>query len=93
MSTRDGNDWKPATKLVRGGTMRSEFGETSEALFLTSGYAYDSAEQAAARMSGEEEGYVYSRYANPTVRMLENRLAMLEGAETCRVTASGMAAI
>ena len=93
MSTRDGDDWKPATKLVRGGTMRSQFGETSEALFLTSGYAYDSAEQAAARMAGEEEGYVYSRYANPTVRMLEKRLAMLEGSEACRVTASGMAAI
>ena len=93
MSTRDGKDWKPATRLVRGGTMRSQFGETSEALFLTSGYAYDSAEQAAARMAGEEEGFVYSRYANPTVRMLENRLAMLEGSETCRVTASGMGAI
>ena len=93
MAAEDGKDWKPATKLVRGGTMRSEFGETSEAIFLTSGYAYDSAEQAARRMSGEEEGYVYSRYANPTVRMLENRLAMLEGAETARVTASGMGAI
>ena len=93
MSMRDKKDWKPATQLVRGGTMRSEFGETSEALFLTSGYAYDSAEQAARRMAGEEEGYVYSRYANPTVRMLENRLALLEGAETCRVTASGMGAI
>jgi len=93
MSTRDGKDWKPATKLVRGGTMRSQFGETSEALFLTSGYAYDSAEQAAARMAGEEEGFVYSRYANPTVRMLEDRLAMLEGSETCRITASGMGAI
>ena len=93
MSTRDDENWKPATKLVRGGTMRSQFGETSEALFLTSGYAYDTAEQAARRMSGEEEGYVYSRYANPTVRMLEERLAMLEGSETCRVTASGMGAI
>ncbi|MGB3626244.1 MAG: O-succinylhomoserine sulfhydrylase [Henriciella sp.] len=93
MSTRDGDDWKPATKLVRGGTMRSQFGETSEAIFLTSGYAYDSAEQAAARMAGEEEGFVYSRYANPTVRMLEDRLALVEGAETCRVTASGMGAI
>ncbi|MEL8054658.1 MAG: O-succinylhomoserine sulfhydrylase [Pseudomonadota bacterium] len=86
-------DWKDATKLVRGGTMRSEFGETSEAMFLTSGYAYDSAEQAAARMSGDEEGYVYSRYGNPTNQMLAERLAMLEGAETCRVTASGMGAI
>ncbi|WP_370234588.1 MULTISPECIES: O-succinylhomoserine sulfhydrylase [Henriciella] len=93
MSKRDGDDWKPATKLVRGGTMRSQFGETSEAIFLTSGYAYDSAEQAAARMAGEEEGFVYSRYANPTVRMLEERLALLDGAEACRVTASGMGAI
>lgn len=93
MSKRDGDDWKPATKLVRGGTMRSQFGETSEAIFLTSGYAYDRAEQAAARMAGEEEGFVYSRYANPTVRMLEERLALLDGAEACRVTASGMGAI
>lgn len=73
--------------------MRSQFGETSEAIFLTSGYAYDSAEQAAARMSGDEEGYVYSRYGNPTNQMLADRLALLEGAETCRVTASGMGAI
>jgi len=93
MAKRNGDSWKPETKLVRGGTMRSQFGETSEAIFLTSGYAYDSAEQAARRMAGEEEGYVYSRYANPTVRMLEERLALLEGAEACRVTASGMGAI
>lgn len=85
--------WKEATKLVRGGTLRSSFGETSEAMFLTSGYAYDSAEQAAARMSGDEEGYVYSRYGNPTNQMLAERLALLEGAETCRVTSSGMGAI
>ncbi|MEM0987118.1 MAG: O-succinylhomoserine sulfhydrylase [Pseudomonadota bacterium] len=84
---------RPATQLVRGGLMRSEFGETSEALYLTSGYAYDTAEQAAARMSGDEPGFVYSRYANPTVRMLEERLALLEGAETCRITSSGMGAI
>lgn len=91
--TKRSDDWALATKLVRGGTMRSEFGETSEAMFLTSGYAYDSAEQAAARMSGDEEGYVYSRYGNPTNQMLAERLAALEGAETCRVTASGMGAI
>jgi O-succinylhomoserine sulfhydrylase len=91
--TKRSDDWAPATKLVRGGTMRSEFGETSEAMFLTSGYAYDSAEQAAARMSGDEEGYVYSRYGNPTNQMLAERLALLEGAETCRITASGMGAI
>lgn len=93
MTKRRENEWKAATKLVRGGTMRSQFGETSEALFLTSGYAYDTAEQAAARMSGDEEGYVYSRYGNPTNQMLAERLALLEGAETCRVTASGMGAI
>nr|WP_070960647.1 O-succinylhomoserine sulfhydrylase [Hyphomonas sp. Mor2] len=91
--TKRSDTWAPATKLVRGGTMRSEFGETSEAMFLTSGYAYDSAEQAAARMAGDEEGYVYSRYGNPTNQMLAERLALLEGAETCRVTASGMGAI
>ena len=93
MSKRKQTEWKTATKLVRGGMMRSQFGETSEALFLTSGYAYDSAEQAAARMSGDEEGYVYSRYGNPTNQMLADRLALLEGAETCRVTSSGMGAI
>lgn len=91
--TKRSKDWALATKLVREGTMRSQFGETSEAMFLTSGYAYDSAEQAAARMSGDEEGYVYSRYGNPTNQMLAERLAALEGAETCRVTASGMGAI
>lgn len=93
MTTRKENEWKTATKLVRGGTMRSQHGETSEAIFLTSGYAYDSAEQAAARMSGDEEGFVYSRYGNPTNQMLAERLALLEGAETCRVTSSGMGAI
>lgn len=91
--TKRSDKWAPATNLVRGGTMRSNFGETSEAMFLTSGYAYDSAEQAAARMSGDEDGYVYSRYGNPTNQMLAERLAALEGAETCRVTASGMGAI
>lgn len=91
--TKRSEDWALATKLVREGTMRSQFGETSEAMFLTSGYAYDNAEQAAARMSGDEEGYVYSRYGNPTNQMLAERLAALEGAETCRVTASGMGAI
>ena len=93
MAKRQKPDWKPATQLIRGGTQRSQFGETSEAIFATSGYAYDSAEQAAARMSGDEEGYVYSRYGNPTNQMLAERLALLEGAETCRVTASGMGAI
>lgn len=91
--TKRSEDWALATKLVREGTMRSQFGETAEAMFLTSGYAYDSAEQAAARMAGDEDGYVYSRYGNPTNQMLAERLAALEGAETCRVASSGMGAI
>lgn len=89
----DDNGLSPATNLVRGGLDRSHHGETAEALYLTSGYVYDSAEQAAARMAGDAPGFVYSRYANPTVRMLEDRLALIEGAETARVTSSGMGAI
>ncbi|HAE95539.1 MAG TPA: O-succinylhomoserine sulfhydrylase [Hyphomonas atlantica] len=85
--------WKPATQAVRGGLMRSEHGEISEALYLTSGYSYDSAEQAMRRMAGEEDGFVYSRYGSPTCEMLQQRLALIEGAETCRVAASGMGAI
>lgn len=85
--------WRPATQAVRGGTARSEFGETSEAIFLTSGYCYDNAEQAAARFRGEQPGMTYSRLQNPTVAMLEQRLALLEGAEACRMSASGMAAM
>ena len=73
--------------------MRSEFGETSEALFLTSGYAYDCAEDAAARFRGEQQGMTYSRLQNPTVQMLEQRIALLEGAEACRTMATGMAAM
>jgi O-succinylhomoserine sulfhydrylase len=86
-------NWRPATQAVRGGTMRSEFGETSEALFLTSGYAYDCAGDAAARFAGEQRGMTYSRLQNPTVEMLEHRIALMEGAEACRATASGMAAM
>lgn len=86
-------NWKPATIAVRGGTARSEFGETSEALFLTSGYSYDRAEDAAARFAGEQQGMTYSRLQNPTVEMLEQRIALLEGAEACRATATGMAAM
>lgn len=85
--------WRPATRAVRGGTARSEFGETSEALFLTSGYCYDEAEEAAARFRGERPGMTYSRLQNPTVAMLEERLCLLEGAEACRVQSSGMAAM
>lgn len=85
--------WKPATLGVRGGTARSEWGETSEALFLTSGYSYDRAEDAAMRFAGEQQGMTYSRLQNPTVEMLEKRIALLEGAEACRAAASGMAAM
>lgn len=87
------NKWKPATQLVHGGIERSQFGETSEALYLTQGFVYDNAEAAEARFSGDEPGYIYSRYANPTVSVFEERMAMLEGAETARATASGMAAV
>lgn len=93
MKRDDQRRWRRDTRLVRGGTERSEFGETSEALFLTSGYVYDSAEEAEARFKGEDEGFIYSRYGNPTVRMFEERLALLEGAEECFATASGMAAV
>jgi O-succinylhomoserine sulfhydrylase len=86
-------NWKPATQAVRGGTARSEWGETSEALFLTSGYAYDCAGDAAARFAGEQQGMTYSRLQNPTVEMLEERIALLEGAEACRTMSSGMAAM
>ncbi len=85
--------WRPATQAVRGGTWRSEMGETSEALFLTSGYAYDNAATVAARFAGEDNGMTYSRLQNPTVQMLEERIALLEGAEACRAQASGMAAM
>jgi O-acetylhomoserine/O-acetylserine sulfhydrylase-like pyridoxal-dependent enzyme len=79
--------------LVRGGTHRSEFHETSEGLFLTSGYAYDSAEQAQRAFKGDEDVFMYSRYGNPTVAMFEERLALIEGAKHCFATASGMAAV
>lgn len=85
--------WRPATQAVRGGTARSEWGETSEALFLTSGYAYDCAGDAAARFAGEQAGMTYSRLQNPTVEMLEHRIALIEGAEACRTMATGMAAM
>ncbi|MBY8829602.1 trans-sulfuration enzyme family protein [Hephaestia mangrovi] len=99
MKRRTGQDrsitqnWRPATQAVRGGTARSEWGETSEAIFLTSGYAYDCAGDAAARFAGEQDGMTYSRLQNPTVQMLEERIALLEGAEACRTMATGMAAM
>jgi O-succinylhomoserine sulfhydrylase len=85
--------WRPATQAVRGGTWRSEHGETSEALFLSSGYTYDDAQTVAARFAGEEPGMTYSRLQNPTVAMLEERIALMEGAEACRTQATGMAAM
>jgi len=85
--------WLTATTLVHGGTTRSQHGETSEALFLTQGYVYESAEAAEARFKGEAEGFIYSRYANPTVDMFEKRMCALEGAEDARATATGMAAV
>ena len=85
--------WRAATRAVRGGTWRSEQGETSEAIYLTSGYSYDDAATPAARFAGEAQGMTYSRTQNPTVQMLEERIALMEGAEACRVQASGMAAM
>lgn len=85
--------WGEATRLVRGGTERSHHGETAEAIYLNSGFVYPDAETAERRFSGEEEGYVYARYGNPTVTMFEERLRLLEGAEACYGTASGMAAV
>src|SRR5215510_15310334 len=85
--------YRPETRLVHAGTLRSQFGETSEALFLTQGFVYDSAEQCEARFVGAEPGYLYSRFSNPTVRMFESRMAAFEGAEAARATATGMAAV
>src|SRR6266436_5165490 len=82
-----------STKGVRAGTLRSEFQEHSEALYLTSSFIFENAEQAATRFAGTEEGMVYSRYTNPTVAMFQDRLAALEGAQSCVATSSGMAAI
>jgi O-succinylhomoserine sulfhydrylase len=83
----------PETRLVHDGTFRSDFGETSEALFLTQGHVYDTAEACAARFAGEESGYIYARFSNPTVAMFEARMASFEGAEAARATATGMAAV
>src|SRR5690349_9120247 len=89
----DTSKWRPQTRAVRGGQLRSNFDETSEALYLTSGYAYSSAEEAEATFKGESTHYQYSRFGNPTVSMFENRLAALEGAEACRATSTGMSAV
>ena len=80
--------YRPETRLVHSGTLRSQFNETSEALFLTQGYVYDSALQAEKRFLGEDPGYQYSRFSNPTVSMFEQRMAEFEGAEAARATAA-----
>ncbi len=91
--TKSPKDWKPQTRMVRGGMARSPYGEISEALFLTQSFAYDSAAAADRRFSGEDPGFIYQRFGNPTTQMFEDRLALLEGAEVCRATASGMSAV
>ena len=85
--------YRPETRLVHGGTLRSQYGETSEAMFLTQGYVYESAESCEARFKGEDPGYIYSRYSNPTIAMFERRMIELEGAEAGRSAATGMAAV
>src|SRR5947199_5696491 len=85
--------YRPETRLVHTGTLRSQFGETSEALFLTQGFVYDSAEQCEARFKGTDPGFLYSRYSNPTISMFERRMIELEGAQAGRSTATGMAAV
>ena len=93
MSALKKRAYRPETELVQAGILRSPFGETSEALYLTQGYVYESAAQAEARFKGESPGYQYSRFANPTVAMFEQRMRALEGAEAARATATGMAAV
>lgn len=90
---KDPDNWSAQTRMVHGGTTRSQHGETSEAIFMTSGFAYESSEQAEGRFSGEDPGFIYSRFSNPTVEMLEQRAALLEGAEAAMATASGMSAV
>ena len=85
--------WSPETLLVHGGTLRSPFGETSEALFLTQSFVYETAEQAEARFKDEDPGFIYSRFSNPTTAMFEERMRLIEGAEAARATATGMAAV
>src|SRR3569832_400190 len=93
MSASDPSKFRPETRLVQSGILRSQFAETSEALFLTQGYVYDNSAQAEARFKGEDHGYQYSRFANPTVDMFEKRIAEFEGAEAARGLSTGMAAV
>ncbi|BAL79890.1 O-succinylhomoserine sulfhydrylase [Bradyrhizobium cosmicum] len=92
-SPASATQYRPETRLVHSGTLRSQYGETSEALFLTQGYVYDTAEQCEARFKGEDPGFIYSRYSNPTISMFERRMIELEGAEAARSAATGMAAV
>ena len=85
--------YRPETRMVHSGTLRSQYGETSESLFLTQGYVYNSAEECEARFKGEDPGFIYSRYSNPTISMFERRMIELEGAEAARSAATGMAAV
>ena len=91
--SKSARHYRPETQLVHAGTTRSPFGETSEALFLTQGFVYETAEQCEARFTGDDPGFLYSRFSNPTVAMFESRMAAFEGAEAARGTASGMAAV
>jgi O-succinylhomoserine sulfhydrylase len=97
MSTSDApasmTRYRPETRLVHAGSLRSQYGETSEAMFVTQGFVYDTAEQCEARFKGQDPGYIYSRFSNPTIAMFERRMLELEGAEACRSTATGMAAV
>jgi O-succinylhomoserine sulfhydrylase len=92
-NSRGEGDWRLATKLVQGGILRSPVGETCEAIYMTSGYVYGSAEEAEAAFANKKQRFIYSRFSNPTVQMFEDRMALLEGAEAARATATGMAAV
>ncbi len=92
-TSKTNKNWRPQTNMVRGGTMRSQFGETCEAIYLTSGFVYDSAEQAKASFMGQDDHFIYSRYANPSVAMFEERMKLMEGTKFCQGTASGMGAV
>jgi hypothetical protein len=92
-TSRGEPDWRLATKLVQGGILRTPFGETCEAIYMTSGYVYTSAEEAEAAFANKKQRFIYSRFSNPTVQMFEERMALLEGAEAARATATGMAAV
>ena len=93
MNNKIENKWQPETLSVRAGSEHTAYGENSEAIFLTSSFVFENAAQAAARFGGQEPGNIYSRFTNPTVTMFQNKLAALEGAESCVATASGMSAI